>query len=93
MASRIALSLILFAAALLPACEDKKKPTPDAAELGDGGVCAGTKGYLEACTAADECMSCVCQSFGHSMICTKTCTGNADCPSPSGGCTNGFCRP
>ena len=93
MASRIALSLFLFAAALLPACDDTAKPKPDAAVTGDGGMCAGTTDYLQACTANEDCMSCVCQSFGHSKVCTKACTLPEDCPAPSGGCSNGFCRP
>ncbi|HWO26802.1 MAG TPA: hypothetical protein VNO30_49070 [Kofleriaceae bacterium] len=92
MASRIALSLLLFAAALLPACDDKSKPKPDAG-MGDGGMCvAGTAGPLEMCTTNESCMSCLCQSFGHSKLCTKACTVAADCPTPFSGCANGFCQ-
>lgn len=91
MASRIALSLLLFAAALLPAC-DEAKPRPDAASSGDGGMCVGTAGPLEMCTANDDCTSCLCQTFGHSKLCTKSCTGAADCPAPFTGCANGFCQ-
>jgi hypothetical protein len=93
MASRIALTLFLLATALLPACDGGDKPKPDSAVPGDGAMCAGTIAYLQPCTASDECTSCVCQSFGHSKICTKTCTLPEDCPAPSGGCSMGFCRP
>lgn len=57
-------------------------------------VCSGgTLGYLETCTmVAGECGSCECHSFGHTVVCTTTCTTDADCAAPSAGCTGGFCR-
>lgn len=93
MASRIALTLILLATALLPACSSEDKPNPDASAPGDGAMCAGTIDFLQTCTTNDECKTCLCQAFVHSKICTKACTGDADCPAPSGGCTQGICRP
>ncbi|MBA3818855.1 MAG: hypothetical protein H0X17_08185 [Deltaproteobacteria bacterium] len=98
MGSRIAVALVLFAAALLPSCKDDDQPPPDSAVVGDdsgidGPTCAGTIAYLQACTANDDCTSCLCKSFGHSMVCTKSCGGDGDCPAPSGGCTAGTCRP
>lgn len=91
--------LALAAVLSLTACEDDKKPAPDAAPtvdstMSDGGsMTCGTVAYLAACTADDMCESCTCRSFGHSKVCTKTCTGDGDCPAPSGGCSSGFCRP
>lgn len=93
MGPRSVVILILFVAALFASCKDEGKPPPDTAPPGEAGACAGTIGYLAACMADDECTSCLCKSFGHTKACTKTCTGDPDCPAPSGGCSNGFCRP
>jgi len=95
--TRIAGSLVLAAAALLSACTDAKPPIDAAPPMIDsnidGSSCGGTIDYLQACTMNEMCKSCVCQNFGHSTVCTKTCMGPADCPAPSGGCSGGFCRP
>ena len=93
MTARIAQTLILLATALLSACYSDDVRKPDASPPGDGAMCAGTIAYLQECMANDECTSCVCHSFGHVQVCTKTCTLPEDCPAPSGGCTDGFCRP
>lgn len=93
MGSRIIILLLSLAAALLSACDDGDKPPADAPVVTDGAMCAGTTAYLGTCATDDECTSCICRSFGHSKVCTKSCTGPADCPAPSGGCSNGFCRP
>lgn len=87
--SRITILLISFAAALLPACGSS---TPAAS---DGSTCAnpGATAYLKTCVMNTDCASCLCQNFGHTTVCTKSCTGDADCPAPSGGCTNNVCRP
>jgi hypothetical protein len=88
---RYGLSFVLLfsgALAMSSACSDE-----DPAPSGDGGMCMGNKAYLAACGGDDECSSCTCKSFGHSRVCSKACTGDADCPAPSGGCTQGFCRP
>jgi hypothetical protein len=94
--TRIA-SLVFVAFAGLAACKQDMPPAIDAAGVSidaPPGVCmGGTIAYLGACTMTSECGSCVCQSFGHSMVCTKSCTGPADCPAPSPGCGGGFCRP
>jgi hypothetical protein len=95
--TRIAGSLVLVAAALLSACTDAKPPI-DAGPMIDsnidsGSSCGGTVAFLQACTMNEMCESCLCQNFGHSMVCTKTCMGPADCPAPSSGCTAGVCRP
>jgi hypothetical protein len=92
--SRIAVSLVLFVA--LTACKDDDKPTPEPDAPGvvvDGNsTCGGTVAYLAACTADDECESCLCKSFGHSKVCTTACDPGV-CAAPSGGCSAGFCRP
>lgn len=95
MRSRILCSIMALAAALLLGCDGEDKPPVDSGPPGEAGACAGTVAYLAACTADDECTSCLCRSFGHSKVCTKTCSGDGDCPAPSGGCntTSGFCRP
>lgn|SRR3990167_3597434 len=94
-------ALVIASAALLGAC-DSDDPAPiDAAAVtvdGDmttdgGSVCGGTTAYLGTCAMDNECVSCTCRSFGHSSICSQTCTGDGDCPAPSGGCSSGFCRP
>ena len=93
-------ALVIASAALLVAC-DSDDPAPiDAAavtvdgDMTDGGsVCGGTTAYLGTCAMDNECVSCTCKSFGHSSICTQACTGDGDCPAPSGGCSSGFCRP
>jgi hypothetical protein len=92
MSSRILLTLVLLLGALLGGCNGDD-PVPDSAPTGDGAMCAGTIAYLQACMNDDECTSCTCRSFGHSKVCTKTCNGPEDCPAPSGGCSNGLCRP
>lgn len=96
-ASRIAVAFVLSTAALastaLSACKSDSKPAIDASTGGEAGACGGTTAYLATCTLDSECQSCLCHSFGHSIICTKTCMVDGDCPAPSGGCTLGFCRP
>lgn len=92
MSSRILLTLVLLLGALLGGCNGDD-PVPDSAPTGDAPMCAGTIAYLQACMNDDECTSCTCRSFGHSKVCTKTCNGPEDCPAPSGGCSNGLCRP
>lgn len=95
-ASRIAVAFVLFTAALAPtvisSCKSDNTPA-DASVGGDAGACKGTVAYLQACTMDSDCQSCLCHSFGHSIICSKACTVDGDCPAPSGGCTQGFCRP
>jgi hypothetical protein len=91
MSSRILLTLVLLLGALLGGCNGND-PIPDS-PTGDAPMCAGTVAFLQACMNDDECESCTCRTIGHSKICTKTCTGPADCPAPSSGCTNGLCRP
>ncbi len=61
----------------------------------DGGVDGGRRGYAEACSAAGDCASCLCESFaGLPPICSAPCTTVEECPSPSEQCTNrGVCRP
>ena len=54
-------------------------------------------GFLEACTANEQCASGLCQNYpARGMLCSKTCTEAtqaADCPPPSPGCTkNGVCK-
>jgi hypothetical protein len=88
--SRIALLLAWFAAVVLFACGNDARPLrPDAT------VCAapGTIGYLQVCTGDTTCDSCLCHNFGHASLCTKTCTGMADCPAPALSCQNGICQP
>lgn len=84
---------------LLSSCKDDDKPVVDAppppidSSIDASSACGGTTAYLQACTMDNDCISCACKSFGHSMVCTQACTVAADCPAPSGGCTAGFCRP
>jgi hypothetical protein len=82
---------------VLSACKKDPPVHPDAAmnEVdAPPGLCGnGSKGYLEACTDTAECDTCECRLFGHSQVCTKTCTGDTECPAPSGGCSQGYCRP
>lgn len=93
MSPRILLTLVLLLGALLGGCHGND-PVPDAGttSTGDGAMCTGTVAYLQNCMTDDECATCICKSFGHSQVCTQTCTIDADCPAPSGGCTQGFCR-
>lgn len=93
--SRINLALVVFAAAFLPACDERVEPRQaiDAADPIDAAACTGTAAPLAACTDSAECSSCLCRLFGHNKKCSKTCTGPADCPAPFSGCTNGFCAP
>ncbi len=99
--SRIALTFALFVTVALTASCDDGGGNPPPADSGPtvdtntAAVCmGGTVAYLAACTAAAECgTSCDCRLFGHSMVCTKACIDNPDCPAPSGGCSGGFCRP
>ena len=93
MGPRIVVILILFATALFSSCKDDGKQPPDSAPMIEAGACVGTVAFLAACTADDECTSCLCKSFGHSKVCTNACDGPEDCAAPSGGCSNGFCRP
>lgn len=93
-------ALLIASAALLGACGGDDDPPPvDAAapvdgDMTDGGsVCGGTTAYLGTCAMDNDCESCLCKSFGHSSICSQACTGDGDCPAPSGGCSSGFCRP
>jgi len=92
-------ALLIASVALLGACGGDDAPTPvDAAtvdgDMTDGGsVCGGTTAYLGTCAMDNDCESCLCKSFGHSSICSQACTGDGDCPAPSGGCSSGFCRP
>jgi hypothetical protein len=90
-ASRITLVILFLAAFMLPSCGNDPAPTPDSGT----GTCTtpGTTAFLQTCTMDSNCMSCLCKNFGHTTVCTKTCTGNGDCPTPSGGCTDGTCRP
>jgi hypothetical protein len=83
----IAASLAIF---WLAACGSDSKSAPDA-----NMTCAapGATAYLAVCTANTDCQSCLCSNFGHEMACTKACTVDGDCPTPSGGCTQGVCRP
>lgn len=87
--------LLVSAMLLLGGCSDDGDKTPDASTVDATQVCTGsTVDYLKACTDNTMCGStCECHSFGHSMVCTKTCTVDSECPAPSGGCTTGFCRP
>ena len=91
MGPRAVAILILFIVALFASCKDDK-PTPDAGPLADAPMCSGTTPFLTDCTADDQCMTCVCRSFGHSQYCSQACIKDTDCPAPSGGCTSGFCR-
>ena len=99
MTARLLLGIVvLFTTSLVTACDDDDEVTPavDAAVVdGDApAVCeGGTLAYLATCTMDTECGTCSCEPFGHRSVCTKTCTGNEDCPAPSGGCSAGFCRP
>jgi hypothetical protein len=91
---KIAGSIVLFAAAMLAACGNDELPKIDASTIDAPMSCAGTLGALETCTGNEACTSCLCNLFGHQMLCTKTCMGPADCPAPfMGGCINGTCRP
>lgn len=97
MGNRIAFVLVSLLATVA-ACsdDDDNNPPVDAAPTADAAmICGGQLEYLQACTDSAMCGSCTCQNFGHSMVCTKACTTNTDCPAPSGGCstTTGFCRP
>jgi hypothetical protein len=89
MITRFAMMVVLVAAACGGDGEDK--PTIDASPSVCGA--ASPVPFLGACTDNAMCGDCVCHSFGHTMACTKTCTENSECPAPSGGCTEGFCRP
>jgi len=95
--------LVGLLAAALGACSNDPPILNDAAPIvidADPGIDApapvcsgGTLDYLETCTVGStDCGSCECHSFGHSVVCTKTCTDNADCPAPSAGCSGGYCR-
>jgi hypothetical protein len=97
--SRIAVLVLAVSSLVVVGCKDDGKPPPvdtpvvvDTASLVDSS-CGGTVGYLAACTDNNMCFSCMCQSFGHSMVCTQACDANNPCPAPSNGCTAGFCRP
>jgi len=91
---RSAVLLLIWLAALLFASCSDDNPKPDAPPPGEAGACVGTLPFLATCTMNEECMgSCLCQSFGHTKQCTITCMNDPDCPAPSGGCTNGVCRP
>ncbi len=74
------------------ACGGKKDPGAD------GGACAtpGTKAFGATCAIPCECVSGVCFTFGDgTTACTRTCSGNAECPSGSQGqkCNaQGVCR-
>lgn len=48
-----------------------------------------------ACADAAQCESGVCFAYGDGRsLCSKTCTGAADCPAPSSGCNGkGVCKP
>jgi hypothetical protein len=89
------LALTFAAMSLFAGCDDKETPPPpppvDAAAL----VCpgTGTTGFLANCTENDQCTSCLCKTFGHLEVCSQACTGPADCPAPSAGCSGGFCMP
>lgn len=47
------------------------------------------------CTDAAQCENGVCFAYGDGRsLCSKTCTGAADCPAPSTGCNGkGACKP
>lgn len=56
-----------------------------------GADAAGTKKDFETCTTADECDGCRCELFQNQHLCTRSCTGDADCPGT--GCNQrGICR-
>ncbi len=87
----MALRLIGSLAVLwLAACgSDPKSPAVDA------GACTtpGQTAFTKVCSVNEDCQSCLCADFGHAKACSKSCTGDADCPAPSGGCTQNVCRP
>ena len=77
------------------ACKDDHVTPIDAPPvMGDVGplTCDTSTAYLTDCTSNAACMGCMCRAFGHDMYCTKACTAPTDCPAPSSGCVNGFCR-
>ena len=88
-------SFAIVSILIVGACGGDGDKTVDASTVDATQVCTGaTIDYLKACTVDTECGStCMCHSFGHSMVCTKTCMGDGECPAPSGGCSAGFCRP
>ena len=67
----------------------------DSAGTGGGaGASASLKGFLEACEADQECTTGVCFDFtAKGKHCSKACTQDSDCESPSPGCNGmGYCR-
>jgi hypothetical protein len=65
----------------------------------DGGTMTSTRagvGFLEPCTQTSECASGLCYRYNMATVgmrCTKTCSGDVDCPAPSAGCNNmGVCK-
>ena len=56
-----------------------------------GADAAGAKRDFETCATADECDGCRCELFQNQHLCTRACTGDADCPGT--GCNpRGICR-
>jgi len=93
--SRINIILVLFAVALIPACDERIEPGQQPADAADDDamMCMGTAAPLASCTTSADCESCVCKLFVHSNLCSKRCTLPEDCPAPFAGCTQGFCSP
>lgn len=73
--------------------------TPEGGKIsGDGGArdgaTAGSLPFLSPCTTNAECASNDCYPFNmKGPHCTKSCSADGDCPSPSPGCSPvGICR-
>ena len=93
---RSAISLAFIAATSLVGlvgCGGDDDPGTPPADAFVAPMCNGTAALYATCTTFEDCMSCVCRTFGHDNKCTQVCTGDADCPAPSPGCSGGFCRP
>jgi hypothetical protein len=69
--------------------------TPGAGGDGSAGAPSGKKPFQSPCTTNEECEQGLCASFPSrgGSLCTKACTGAADCPAESPGCNpKGECR-
>lgn len=66
----------------------------DAGSTSDGST--GGAAFLAACEVNGDCASNLCYMFnqaGVGLLCTMTCSSNAECPAPSSGCNNmGVCK-